>query len=187
MSSDDRLFGAFAALVRAVMSKVDFLALYPARAVSQNGDGTLEVVPDDKRIPGMSRVPIRYGLPGVKVTLKKDARILLGFEGGDPQKPAAMVWESGTLDKLTIEASAEVKVAAPKVTHEAGHAKLAASGGKPVARKGDGVESLLEPLTCQITLPAGPNTGSPAPATITFLPLMPLKSTIVEGNPDIDA
>ena len=103
---DDRLTGALRGVVRAMLPRVDYLALYPAKVVSQNSDGTLELQPDDQRFPGLSQVPIRYGIPGVKVTVAAGARVLLGFAGGDPQQPVAELWESATVTKLQISASA---------------------------------------------------------------------------------
>lgn len=87
----DRLKGAFAALTRAVMSKVDFFALYPCKVLKQNSDGTLELKPENSKLPGFSQVPIRYTVPGMRVELTgKDlggCRALVGFDGGDPRKP----------------------------------------------------------------------------------------------------
>lgn len=89
----DRIRSALEAFIRQVTSRIDFLALYPARVVAQHPDGTLEVQPDDARLAGLARVPIRYGLPGVSATVEPGARVLLGFEGGDPSRPIATLWE----------------------------------------------------------------------------------------------
>ena len=100
--SDDRLTGALRALIRSMFPRVDYYAIYPARVVSQNGDGSLELKPDDTRLPGLSMVPIRYGIPGVKVKVAPGARVLLGFAGGDPQQPVAELWESGTVIEMKV-------------------------------------------------------------------------------------
>jgi hypothetical protein len=74
--------------------RVDWLAKYDARVVAQNADGTLELKPDDDRLPSYSGVPIRYGVPGIAATVAAGARVVLEFSGANPQRPIATVWES---------------------------------------------------------------------------------------------
>jgi hypothetical protein len=69
--------------------RVDYLAAYQCKVVVQNADGTLELQPDNAALPGYSKVPIRYGVPGISATVAAGARVLLEFAGGDPQKPIA--------------------------------------------------------------------------------------------------
>lgn len=175
MSDYNRLFHAFALLVRQVTSRFDYFASYPSRVVAQNGDGSLELKPDDERFgPGLARVPMRLGLPGCNVTVKPGSRVLLGFEGGDPARPVAELWDIANLDTLTLTAATKITVHAPAVE--------LSEGGLPVARQGDMVAcGGATPTPCLIQLPSGPNTGAPQPATITFLPL-PLYGLITSGN-----
>ena len=104
----DRLLIGIAGLVRALVGnellgpRMDYLAAYPCVAVKQNADGTLELQPDDTRIPPRSNVPIRYGVPGVAATISGGARVLLEFAAGDPQKPIATVWESASVLTLAV-------------------------------------------------------------------------------------
>lgn len=100
-----------------VSTRLDRLALYPARVVSQAADGTLDLVPDDPRVPPCTGVPIRMGLPGASATVPAGGRVLLGYEAGDPSKPCATLWESGTVTVLTLN----------------GGARGAARDGEPVA------------------------------------------------------
>lgn len=108
----DRNLGAFKRLVQRFVGneivgpRVDYLASYPATAVTQNGDGTLEIQPDDSRLPPLSSVPIRYGVPGVSARIANGGRVLLAFAGGDPAKPIATVWEAASVVSLTVAASA---------------------------------------------------------------------------------
>jgi hypothetical protein len=102
----DRLKESIVAIVRSVFPSIDALALYPAKVLGQNGDGSLELQPDDARIAGLSNVPIRYGVPGVKATIASGARVLLGFEGGDRSKPVATLWESASVTRLVVSAGA---------------------------------------------------------------------------------
>jgi hypothetical protein len=104
----DRTLGAFGAIItrfvgnRIVGPRVDYLASYPATAVAQNPDGTLEIQPDDSRLPSLSGVPIRYGVPGVSAQIANGGRVLLAFAGGDPAKPIATVWESASVIALVF-------------------------------------------------------------------------------------
>jgi hypothetical protein len=101
----DRVKGPLAAWVKSLFARVDYLARYPSKVVAQNVDGSLELVPDDSRLPGMSGVPIRYGVPGLKATVLPGARALVGFAGGDPAKPEAELWESASVLKLEVDAT----------------------------------------------------------------------------------
>jgi hypothetical protein len=95
-------------LEQLVGARLDYLARYPARVVSQDGT-KLELLPDDSRVPGIKGVPIRVGLPGLVLTVPPGARVLLAFEAGDPSKPVAEIWESGTPITVTIDASATIQ------------------------------------------------------------------------------
>lgn len=96
---------ALEGLVRHLTAHVDYFGQYAARVVSQNVDGTLELEPDDARLPGFSNVPIRYGVPGVEASLAPGARVFVAFEAGNPAKPVATVWESSSLVSLRVAGS----------------------------------------------------------------------------------
>lgn len=88
------LADALEVIIERVMRRVDHHALYPARVVAQNADGTLDLVPDSTRVPSCQRVPYRT-LRGLSVEVTAGARVLLGYEGGDPGLPYAALWEPG--------------------------------------------------------------------------------------------
>lgn len=114
----NRLLAAFEALVKRVMRRVDYLALYPARVVAQDGDGgSLDVVPDDPRVTVPRGLPYRT-LAGVAITVPSGTRCHVGFEGGDPSKPYVALWELGDVTKLVL-----------------------AGGTHRAAREGDGVSA----------------------------------------------
>ena len=131
--------------------RIDYLALYPATVLIDHGDMTLDLQPDDERLPYLVRVPLRVFLPGTYVKVKPGSRALVGFEGADPARPVAHLWEAGStlvveivtqggrkvrLDdeggKITVSDPAIVEIDAPTI-------KLA-GGGPAVARVGDTVE-----------------------------------------------
>lgn len=92
-----------AAFVRSVMAPVDYYALYPAKVVRQDATNLLlELQPDDPRLPGMQKVPIRLGIPQATAKVSAGARGLVGFEGGDPRKPFWGPWDTTTLLELKI-------------------------------------------------------------------------------------
>lgn len=104
-STLDRIKGHLDNIVRSVVSDVavDYKAFYPSKILKQNGDGSLDLKPDDPRIPGCSNVPLR-GLPGIAVKLS-GGRALLGFEGSDPSKPIAALFEITGLTTIYIGGS----------------------------------------------------------------------------------
>ncbi len=103
MSSLDRLKRNLASFVQGVMRPVDYFALYPAKVVQQDASSLLlEVTPDDPRLPGMQKVPMRLGIPNATAKIAANARGLVGFEGGDPSKPFFGPWESASLTELNI-------------------------------------------------------------------------------------
>lgn len=102
----DRLKASFQRLVLSLVARTDYHALYPSVVVAQNADKTLELQPDAARMPPLSKVPIRVGIPGVVVQLAAGARVLLGFENGDPNRPYAGLWDTATLVELVINGGA---------------------------------------------------------------------------------
>ncbi len=101
-SAHDRIKKGLAAIVSSILSPVDYFAFYGAKVVSQNGDGSLELTPDDRRMPGLSRVPIRLGIPGSSTTISAGARVMFGFADGKPSRPVVTHWESATVTALKI-------------------------------------------------------------------------------------
>lgn len=133
----DVLRSALAGLVRQETKHLDLYAIRGGSVVSQNGDGTLELRLDDPRFPGMSKVPIAYGIPGIDAKVAGGARVLVEFEGGSPAKPRAVVYDSAKLTQITIKASAKVIIDAPDVESQ--------KGGRPLARVGDPVMVISTP------------------------------------------
>ncbi|MET0403040.1 MAG: hypothetical protein ABW123_11585 [Cystobacter sp.] len=139
-----RPFDAIVRLVKASLPSLDYFALYACTAKAQNGDLTLELVPDDERIPATSKVPIKHGVPGMKVKVSANARVLLGFEGGNPAKPYAALWESASVTELVLNGTV-IKLN---------------DGGTPVAKEG----SQTEPHV---------HTGTAGPYPVSLVPANP--------------
>lgn len=88
--------------MRRITARVDYLALYPCVVSGQDDDGRLHLVPEDMRLSSCRGVPVRLGIPGVTVRVATGARVLLGFEAGDPARPVATLWESGSVTELVV-------------------------------------------------------------------------------------
>ena len=125
------------AIIETALERTDYHAEYVARVVAQGSNGLLSVVPDDKRIPPMVDVPIRYGVPGISAKVESGARVLIAFEGGDRRRPIATVWESAALTELRITATTKVVVECPDIS-------LGDTSGAPIARVGDPVDVVFD-------------------------------------------
>ena len=137
----DRMKAAMAAVLEAMVgARLDYLARYPARVVSQDGN-RLELQPDDPRIPGIPGVPIRVGVPGLTLKVPSGARVLLAFEGGDPSRPVAEIWESGTPIEVKFDAEKTMSFSAKEITLSADKIMLGDGAFQGVARLGDATVS----------------------------------------------
>lgn len=77
------------------------MGVYRGVVVAQSGQ-TVDVKLDDPRLPGMSALPIQVGLPGATVELAAGARMLVGFENGDPAKPIALLWAGAQARRISL-------------------------------------------------------------------------------------
>jgi len=161
VSDLDRIKASLQRFLAPLFTRLDHSALYGASVATQNADGSLELKPSTAKLPSMSQVPIRYGIPGISVKVSPGALVVVGWENADPSLPYAMV----------------VSTAAAVVS-------ISFMGGQqPVARQGDvlsmvfpvgpipftGMSALL-PVVGVITIPPGPAPG-----------------IIVTGNPNVTA
>lgn len=110
----DRVKQPFFALVKRAVSRVDYLGLYRCRMVAQSGN-KFDVVPDDPRLPSMSGVTLRHGVPGLSVQVTPGAYLLLGWSGGDPSAPYVQLWEGGESVTSVQVSSTQIKLGANAV------------------------------------------------------------------------
>src|SRR4051812_4887349 len=96
------------------MPAPDYKAYYPGTVAAQNADGTLEIVSDDDRFDQFSDVPIKAGIPGVAIKIAPNAKILFGFEGGDPSAVYVSTFGIGTVLKLSFAEGTDGQAAARK-------------------------------------------------------------------------
>lgn len=117
---------AMAAVLGSVRRLIEYQGLYRAKVVAQNADGTLQLSPEDQRLAGsgLDKVRIRHGLPGYKVKVPSGTYVRVGFDGGDPEKPFAALWDEGDVTEVAFD-----------------------GGTRPVARVGDSVTLFFSPGT----------------------------------------
>jgi hypothetical protein len=96
---------AFDKLLKPVRSEIDYSRKYPATVITQNADGTLQVMPDDAKIKanGLDRCEVFVGLPGTTLKVPHGARCLVAFSAGDPSRSHVEGWSQGTpFDSINI-------------------------------------------------------------------------------------
>ena len=141
-----RLRAALAALVRAETRRVDYHALYPASVVSQDGaGGPLDLRPDTEALPPPQAVPLRC-VNGVKLTVPAGTRVLLGYEGGDPSRPYAVLGPLADVTRFAVN----------------GASTRAAREGDDVTRTNDFAQWMTSVATAINTLAPGSVATSPA-------------------------
>lgn len=126
---NDRLKSGLEKFIRAVLGpRIDYLASWPAVVKAQNADGSLDLQPDDPRLPGVQGIPIAYGIPGIAVTVKTGSRVSLSFAAGDPSKPRATVWDSSSVGTVIVIADQTIGGTPPSITLVSPIVKLGSSG-----------------------------------------------------------
>lgn len=104
MNDYDRSRVALVKFVRSCLPELVHLGFYPAKVVSQNADDTLELLPLDTTVPGLSSVKLYQPTPGARQLVLPGAQVLVFYEGGNPEKPRAILWDSGSATKIAFPA-----------------------------------------------------------------------------------
>lgn len=97
----DRIRGTLRKIVESSLPSYALRAFYAGRMVSQSGSN-VDFIPDADDVPGMQRVPLMLGVPGLSIQAAPGARMGMGYYGGDPTKPYAGMFESGSLLSYTL-------------------------------------------------------------------------------------
>ena len=81
-----------------VHRKIDYTKRYPCKVVTQNADGTVDVLPDDAELRGhgLGHCAIYVGLPGTVLKVPQGAECLVAFAAGDPTRAYVDAWRMGT-------------------------------------------------------------------------------------------
>lgn len=89
----DRSLSAWSGLQDAQDPMGLYARTYRAKVVAQTDDADyVDVRPDDPRLPDMARVPLRHGVPGLRVQVAPGAYLLVGWDDGRPDRPFAALW-----------------------------------------------------------------------------------------------
>jgi len=106
----DRIKQDLVALLRAAEPRLDYFALYRAKVLAQSSDrATLDLRPDDVRLPEMVGIPLKHGIPGATVEVPPGGHVMIGWDNGDPASVFCALWEAGltpitvTLNAATLE------------------------------------------------------------------------------------
>jgi hypothetical protein len=151
-----------------VRREMDHALPYPCKVVAQNADGTLQLMPEDPRMPshGLDGIRICPGLPGWTIKVSVGARVRVCFDNGDRSQPYATAWDLD--DKVT---------------------SLSYLGGtRPFARVGDPVQVFLGVGSTFIfagTFTTGPAAGSSCAGTVTCTITSPSPGIISAGQPKL--
>lgn len=93
--------------------RLSYLALYPA-IVRQSRPNEVQVEPVGnwgEVIPPVGVwVPLAVGVPGVKATAKRDSVVLVGFQGGDPSAPYALILHPAQVEALEIATQGNISI-----------------------------------------------------------------------------
>lgn len=149
---------------------IDFSREYPCKVVTQNPDGTLQLLPDDDvmKSAGLDHVPIRYGIPGIKATVASGARCHLAFAAGDSTRPFVCSWEYDP-DKVVLNSIFDGLQSLARV-------------GDLVQSGGPGTICTLMPITLVGTPPNNAiSAGIPCMISFSAIPPTPLVATPLFG------
>lgn len=130
----------FKNVLRLLEPRLETYALHPATVQKDNGDGTLDVKPDNPKIPALVAVPAFSGLAGAKTRVGQGSRVLVAFLGANPNAPVVLEYYDVILEQIKF-----------------GNATRGA------AREGDTVKVTIPIGAVQIA----PNTPNPTPIELT--------------------
>ena len=139
-------------------ARFEWLGLFTAKVVKQNSDNTLELQMDDDSLPGLTGVPITYGVAGSTTKLKTPiaATALVIFENADPGRPRVVGWASADVDTTMVPGST-VKLGSDNA------AKALALAQETKARL-DTIQSTFDGHTQTGTITGTANSAAPSPA-----------------------
>jgi hypothetical protein len=106
----DRLKKAFKDM-QGVDPLIRYRCIYRAKVISQSGDlQKVGVRPFDSTLPDMDGIPLRHGVPGIKVQVIPGCTVQIGWDDGRPDRPFAALWsaEASAMRVVIIAPSLEL-------------------------------------------------------------------------------
>lgn len=81
--------------IRETMRDTNYHVTLSGRAAVQRADGSVDVYPDDKRLPDLTSCIIRAPVPGGKVTVNPGTQVVVLFENADPRQRVIVAYGQG--------------------------------------------------------------------------------------------
>lgn len=107
-TQQDRLLAVFRALIRSVFPRLTYLGVF-SYAVQATDGVTVDAAPTDTTVPlpPLTKVTLRTGIPGSKVTPAIGSLLAVGFLNGDPSNPIVYgVFDSNTAQLVQMNGGA---------------------------------------------------------------------------------
>lgn len=82
--------------IRETMRDTQYHVTLSGRAAVQRLDGSVDVYPDDKRLPALTNCIVRAPVPGGKVTVNPGTQVVVLFENGDPRQRVIVAYGQGS-------------------------------------------------------------------------------------------
>ena len=82
--------------IRETMRETQNLVTLSGRAAVQRADGSVDVYPDDKRLPALTNCIVRPPVPGGRVTINPGTQVVIVFENGDPRQRVVIAYGQGS-------------------------------------------------------------------------------------------
>lgn len=93
---EDPVSAGLRGLVQEELRSTRLHPVFTGRVVLQRNDGRLDIDMDDVRLPPLTNIPYRVPFPGCSMSLPANSRVQVDFEGGDPRRAAARLYEPGS-------------------------------------------------------------------------------------------
>jgi hypothetical protein len=100
----DRIKSAWKA-TQGIDPLVRYRCIYRAKVIGQSGD-FVSARPFDSSLPDMADIPLRHGIPGLKVDVLPGCTVQIGWDDGRPDRPFAALWSTdASAIRISIPAS----------------------------------------------------------------------------------
>jgi len=91
---NDRSIAAWEGMQNAQDPMGAYARMYRVCVVAQSDDSDqVDVRLDDASLLDMARVPLRHGIPGLRVHVENGSYLLVGWDNGRPDKAFAALWD----------------------------------------------------------------------------------------------
>lgn len=82
--------------IRETMRETAYHVTLSGRAAVQRADGSVDVYPDDRRLPALTTCLVRPPVPGGRVTVSPGTQVVVLFENADPRQRVIVAYGQGS-------------------------------------------------------------------------------------------